>query len=182
MDQSGVLAFLKIIERSLNYPWIFWNLNFLVTLLESSLGTEPFWAHSECSVGPEPRPVCMKCPLTFSTILSSTSSEVFRDTRCLSCWVRHFAPHAPKGRQVFRPRFGEMAHRYAVPPGMPDTPRGSSSQKTFKLRGPFMHTGPPCGTRLVALVSVPRGFFSYLIPTSITDRTKGAFEGARGAI
>ena len=69
-----------------------------------------FWIHhminqaknvdSVCDPGPEPRPVYMKCPLTFSAILTSTSPEVFRITRCSFCWMGHFAPDAPKGRQV----------------------------------------------------------------------------------
>ncbi len=75
--------------------------------------------HLHFSVGPEPLPVCMKCPLTFSTILSSTSSEVFRDTRCLQF---HLVCLTPPGSLLLL--------------------------KTFKLRGRFMHTGPPCGTRL----------------------------------
>ncbi len=103
------------------------------------------------SVGPEPRSVCMKCPLTFSTILTSTSSEVFRGTRCLFCSLRHFPPDAPKGRQGHTPlgpdlgkwRTDMQFHLVCLTP-----PGGLLLKKTFKLRGHFMHTGPHCGTRL----------------------------------
>ena len=73
------------------------------------------------SVGPKAPPVCMKCALTLSTILTSTSSEVFETSR---------GPSSQK-------RFCKL-----------DSIHFQDKRNRLHFWAHSMHTGHPSGTRL----------------------------------
>ena len=67
------------------------------------------------SVGPGPCPVCERCPLSFSTISTSTWPEMFRITRCSFGPMGHFTVEASKAGHVIP--YSKMAHGAEKTPG-----------------------------------------------------------------
>ena len=73
-----------IVKRDICCIWF--SCLVLITIFFRKPNTLGLWLKIIISVGPGPRPVCECCPRSFSTILTSTSPELFRAIFATTRW------------------------------------------------------------------------------------------------